>query len=331
VRALMNAVELRRGGLHLCGTALAFDAPRKSELSFVSHAHSDHIARHERVIATAATLRLMAHRLGKVNAPLPVPYNRPFELGPLNLELLPAGHILGSAQLRVILGNGHRVVYTGDINLQRSFTAEPIQVAETDTLVIESTFGHPRFAFPPRDEVFGEVEAWVKQNLEAGIPPVLLGYPLGKSQEAIKYLGDRGYAVCAHPNVHAISEIYREHGVPLKARLFDGRFLPGEVGVFPPFGRSQALKRTWPRATAVLTGWAVEPGTARRYGADRAFAVSDHADFASLLRYAKATGARDVITHHGYARELAEALRGEGLAARAIGKPLQLELFGKAA
>src|SRR5438034_11658596 len=106
----MCAVELRRGGLHLSGTALAFDAPRKSELSFVSHAHSDHIARHERVIATAPTIRLMAHRLGKVNSPLAVPYNRPFDLGPNNVELLSAGHILGSAQIRVILGSGHRVV-----------------------------------------------------------------------------------------------------------------------------------------------------------------------------------------------------------------------------
>ena len=81
----MCAVELRRGGLHLTGTALALDARRKCELSFISHAHSDHLARHERVIATTPTLRFMAHRLGKLPAALPVPYNRPFALGPLPL------------------------------------------------------------------------------------------------------------------------------------------------------------------------------------------------------------------------------------------------------
>src|SRR5262245_22523913 len=143
----MCAVELRRAGLHLTGTALWLDARRKSELSFVSHAHADHIARHERVIATQATLRLMAHRLGKLPAALPAPYNRPFELGSLFIELLPAGHILGSAQLRVTRSDGHRVLYTGDINFQPSLTAEPAQLAECDTLVLESTFGHPRYHF----------------------------------------------------------------------------------------------------------------------------------------------------------------------------------------
>ena len=114
----MCAVQLLRNGLHLTGTPLWFDARRKSELSFVSHAHSDHMARHKRVIATAATLKLMAHRLGPVNSPLSVPFNRMFELGPLVLELLPAGHILGSAQIRVTHADGTRVVYTGDLNTQ---------------------------------------------------------------------------------------------------------------------------------------------------------------------------------------------------------------------
>src|SRR5437660_152435 len=124
------AVELRRNSLHLTGTPLALDATRKAPLCFVSHAHTDHIGRHERTIATAATLRFMAHRLGKVGSPLAVPYRRPFELGPLVLELLPAGHILGSAQLRVIRADGTRVVYTGDLNVAPSLTAEPLEVAE---------------------------------------------------------------------------------------------------------------------------------------------------------------------------------------------------------
>src|SRR5512141_2787329 len=120
----MCAVELRRGGLHLTGTSLWLDATRKTELSFISHAHSDHIARHERVIATSPTVALMTHRLGKLPAALPVPYNRPFELGPLVLELLPAGHMLGSAQLRATRADGVRVTYSGDINFSPMLTAE---------------------------------------------------------------------------------------------------------------------------------------------------------------------------------------------------------------
>src|SRR6218665_2444286 len=228
------SVELRRNGLQLAGTPLFLDATRKAPLSFVRPAHADHIGRHERTIATAATLRFMTHRLGKVHAPLPAPYGRPFDLGPLSLELLPAGHILGSAQLRVIREDGKRIVYTGDLNLVPSLTAEPAQVAECDLLVIESTFGHPRYAFPPREEVFGQVETWVRRHLERGAVPVLLGYSLGKSQEAMKYLSGRGFSLVAHASIHEVALLYGELGVPIeRMRCFDGRVEPGEVLFFP--------------------------------------------------------------------------------------------------
>jgi len=326
----MSAVELRQNGLWLTGSPLWFDARRKSELSFVSHAHSDHVARHERVIATAATVRFMTHRLGKLPAALPAPYNRPFELGPLVLELLPAGHILGSAQLRVTRGDGVRVTYTGDLNLAGSLTAEPPQVGECDTLVLESTFGHPRYRFPPREEVLGALEAWVRKTLERGVSPIVLGYPLGKSQEAMKFLASRGFPLCAHSSVYEVTKIYGELGVEIeRVRRFDGQLKQGEVGVFPPrLGRSSGLSRVQPRETAVLTGWALDgPGVARRYGADLAFPLSDHADFPALVQYARSTGATEVITHHGFARELADALCAEGLDARAAGQPRQLALL----
>src|SRR5215475_5602991 len=141
----MCAVELRRGGLRLSGTALWLDATQKSELAFVSHAHADHIARHERVIATSATLRFMTHRLGEISAALPVPYN-------------------------------------GDLNLAPSLTAEAAQVVRCDILVTEATFGHPRYRFPPKEQVLAKLENWLKERLARGDTPVLLGYALGKSQ-----------------------------------------------------------------------------------------------------------------------------------------------------
>lgn len=319
-------VELNRGSLHLTGTPLFFDAKRKSALSFVSHAHSDHIARHESVLATRSTLELMQHRLGKVRSALPVSYNHPFELGSLNMELLPAGHVLGSAQIRITRSDGHRIVYTGDLNCEPSLTAEPHQIAECDTLVLESTFGHPRFKFPPKAQVWEQIEAWVRKQLAAQIQPVIYGYQLGKSQEIARFLHTQGFGVCAHPSIHAVCEIYTRLGVEVPTRLFDGTFHENEVGLFPPFGRSQALKNIRPKATAVCTGWALEADVARRYGADIAFALSDHADCESLVEYAKATGATEVLTHHGFARELAQALRDAGIIARAVSQPLQLGL-----
>jgi putative mRNA 3-end processing factor len=325
----MYAVELRRAGLHLTGTALWLDATRKSELAFVSHAHSDHLARHERVIATAATLRFMVHRLGKVKGALPVPYNRPFELGPLVLELLPAGHVLGSAQLRVITPDGTRIVYTGDLNTAPSLTAEPAQIAECDVLVMEATFGRPRYAFPPKERVFDELAAWCRSHQERGVHPIVLCYALGKSQEAIKALTSRGLAVCAHTSIHQVAELYGELGTPLEVRRFDGTLQDGEVGLFPPhIAKGAALRKLASRSTAVLTGWALDgPGICRRYGADIAFPISDHADFKGLVGYAKATGASEVLTHHGFADELAQALCGLGMVARAVHRPLQLPLL----
>jgi putative mRNA 3-end processing factor len=321
-------VQLQRNGLKLSGTPLWLDATRKTALSFVSHAHSDHIARHERVIATAATLRFMTHRLGALPSALSVPYNRPFELGGLTVELLPAGHILGSAQLRVIRDDGERIVYTGDLNAAASLTAEPLQVAECDTLVIESTFGHPRFVFPDRAEVLASLEDWLHRALEREVTPVLLGYPLGKSQEALRHLTQRGFKLCAHRSIVDVVELYRELGVEVgEVRRFNGTVLPGEVVFFPPnLARSTAVTRLEPRAVAVLTGWAVDAGAARRYAADIAFPLSDHADFPALIRYVQSTGAREVMTCHGYARELAEALRERGITARAVGQALQLQL-----
>jgi len=135
--------------------------------------------------------------------------------------------------------------------------------------------------------------------------------------------------VVAHSSICDISALYREFGVEVgPVRRFDNTWKPGEVAVFPPHAwRFQRLQRPWPRQTAVLTGWAMDAGTARRYGADVAFPVSDHADCAALVQYARATGATEVVTHHGFARELAQALSAVGLDARVVGKPKQLSLW----
>ncbi len=325
-------VEQLRGGLKVTGTNLWLDARKQSPLSFVSHAHSDHIARHQQVIATDATLRLMEHRLGPLASKLAVAYRQPVTLDGLRLELFSAGHVLGSAQLRVTRADGHRIVYTGDFSLEPMLTAAPAEIPECDTVVIESTFGEPRFRFPPRDAVFDQVESWARAQLARGVRPILYAYSLGKSQEAIAQLNRRGLKAAVHPSIDDVSEVYRQLGVDVQARRFDGQFEEGEVGIFPPFGgKSQALKQVGARATAVLTGWALEGWAARRYAADVAFPVSDHADYDALVRFARESKAREVITHHGFSKELSAALRKEGIFSRALSEKVQLDLFHQAA
>jgi putative mRNA 3-end processing factor len=323
-------IELSRGQLKVAESGLFLDAHRRSECAFVSHAHGDHIARHDRTIATPPTVALMRHRLGaKVKGEaLPVVYRQPFGLGDLTLELFPAGHVLGSAQLRVVR-NGVALGYSGDLCLEPTLTAEQAEVVECDVLVLESTFGLPRYVFPPKGEVLAAIRRFVDEALSDGATPVLLGYALGKAQEILKFLGEAGYKCRAHPVVHAVNRVYEAQGVPLPNVELLGPEGPGplEVVVAPPhLARTSPILRIRNRRTAVLTGWAVDGGRGFR-GADAAFPLSDHADYPSLLRYARASGATRVLTVHGYARELAAALRKEGLRAEPLVEREQLELL----
>jgi putative mRNA 3-end processing factor len=322
-------VEWLKGGLKLSGSPLWLDARRKVDVGFVSHAHTDHIARHTRAIGTLETLTLMQHRVGTIEDAIALKYREPFSLGDLKLELFPAGHVLGAAQVRATRPDGHRIVYTGDFSPGVFLTATRAEVPACDTLIMESTFGHPRYRFPPREQVYDEVAEWCRRHLRHGTRPVLLAYSLGKSQESIQQLAARGLRVAAHESIHAVSQLYASLGVGIDARKFEGTFREDEVGLFPPF-KKQRPRDLGPTATAVLTGWALEPWGARRSGADVAFPVSDHADYPSLLEFAKGTRAREVITVFGFAEALAAGLRKEGLFARAVTEKMQLDFFGAA-
>ncbi|HUB08275.1 MAG TPA: MBL fold metallo-hydrolase [Myxococcales bacterium] len=323
-----SEVEIVGGAIHLSGSALWFDAPKRQPLSFVSHAHGDHIARHERVIATGATARLMERRLGKLANTLTAPYGQSFDLGPLKLTLFPAGHILGSAQILVERG-GRRIVYTGDLCLSPSLTAEAATVVPCDVLVIEATFGHPRYRLPRRPEALARVEEFVQRTHAGGGTPVLLAYALGKSQEVIRYLGERGFAIRADDTICALAQVYRDSGCPLpEVARYRGVVAPGEVLVVPPHRvRAPSLRRLPRRRTAILTGWALDGDGARRYRADEAIPLSDHADFDQLVDYVERSGAKQVYTVHGFCQPLADELRARGFRARPLDRGLQLDLF----
>jgi len=326
-----SPIELVKGELRVRGTGLYLDARRKRPCAFVSHAHADHLGRHQRTIATRATAALARHRLGerKGGEVLPAAYREPFGLGELTLELFSAGHVLGSAQIRITLPGGLTVGYTGDLCTEPTRTAEPAEVMPCDVLLIESTFGLPRYVFPPKEEVLAAVKRFVDDALSAGATPVLLGYSLGKAQEVLKHFGELGYPCRAHPTVHAVNQVYQEQGVSLpNVRLLGPEGpSPGEVVVAPPqLARSAAISRIRPRRTAVLTGWAVD-GAPWFRGVDASFPLSDHADFPSLVRYARATGASRVYTLHGQAGPFAKELRREGIRADPLEESAQMELW----
>ena len=310
------------GGLRVKGTALWLDATRSRDRSFVSHAHSDHAIRHRRIIASAPTARIYKHRLGRTVAETHA-YHTPFEVDGATCRLLPAGHILGSAQI-LIDHDGRRIVYTGDCRVQESVTAEPIVVEPCDVFVMESTFGRPHYVFPEPAEVARRLCRFIEAAWDDGHTPVLLAYALGKGQEAMKLLGDRGYVCVVSEPIYRIAKIYEEFGVRFgRYELLDpgpvGEEMRGKVVLLPPhMNRSQALEDLRPCRTAILTGWAMDRSCRFRYRVDEAIPLSDHADFQELVSLVHQARPTKVYTVHGFP-EFAKHLRYLGYDADHLG------------
>ena len=299
-------------GLRVQGMALWLDATRSRDRCFVSHAHSDHAIRHRRIIASPQTARLYEHRLGHTLAETHA-FHAPFEVDGARCRLLPAGHILGSSQI-LIEYEGRRIVYTGDCRMRQGLTAEPIAVEPCDVLVMECTFGRPHYVFPEPAEVARRLCRFIEGTWDEGLTPVLLAYALGKGQEAMKLLGDRGYSCAVAEPIFRIARIYEEYGVRFgRYELLDPTLgaegVRGHVVILPPhLRRSQILEDIGPCRTAMLTGWAMDRNCRFRYRVDEAIPLSDHADFQELLALARQAAPKKVYTVHG-SPEFAKHLR----------------------
>ncbi len=210
-------IEYHQGGVHLPRLDLWLDSPQpRPGLVFVSHAHSDHTARHPEVIVSDATARLMHLRLGgrRTEHVLAFGETREFHVGevPFRITLLPAGHILGSAMAWIEAG-GETLLYTGDFKLRPGLAAEPGELRSADVLVMETTFGRPNYVFPPEDGVWGDIRGFCQEALDAGATPVLLAYSLGKSQEILCGLKDAGFEFALHEQTYRLTRLYEELGV----------------------------------------------------------------------------------------------------------------------
>jgi putative mRNA 3-end processing factor len=288
-------------GIRIRGTPLWLDSRVGRELSFVSHAHSDHLGRHQRILATPQTLRLLSRHY-KSRETTPVAFGETVEVdGGARVTLFPAGHILGSAQILVESG-GQRLVYTGDFKLRSGSTCERAEVRECDVLIMECTFGRPGYRFPPREETLDRIARWIDEVHALPGVPVLLAYATGKAQELAKALGDRGYVIAAHPHVHAVCEDYAALGVPFaNLERFTGSNYRNRVLLFPPNKRHSGDLAALPkRRTAFVSGWAMGQGAPVQIRTDAAFPLSDHADFDELLEYVRLARPSIVYTTHGF-------------------------------
>jgi putative mRNA 3-end processing factor len=314
-------------GLFLTAASLAVDVQRRQPRGFMSHAHADHIAPHELALCTPATARLYQHRRGAHRKTKELPFREPLEFGPLRLTTFPAGHCLGSAML--LAEDGERsLLYTGDYKLGPSATSQQAELPQADILVMESTFGKPRYRLPPREEVVGQLIELVRETLAQDRTPVVHAYALGKAQEVTKLLTSAGIPVLQHSLIFAVSEVYRQCGVDLgDVAEYREAKLPGHAVVTLPSGmRGYRLAGISRPVSIAVTGWAIDPSTKYRQGVDHALPLSDHADFDQLLETVERVGASEIYCTHG-PREFVEHLRAEGYNAFPVTGSYQMRMF----
>jgi putative mRNA 3-end processing factor len=314
-------------GLFLTQAQMGVDVRRRQPRCFVSHAHTDHIARHELAFATPGTAALYRHRLGPRHRVQEMSYRKPIEFGGLQLTALPAGHCLGSAML--LADDGQRsLLYTGDFKLDASVTAEAAELPHADILVMESTFGRPRYRLPPREEVVARLLEIVLAALADGMTPVVHAYPLGKSQEVTKLLTSSGVPVLQHRVVYEVSRIYEECGVDLgDFGLYEGQPLNGHAVItLPRSAREFRLAGLGKTVSIAVTGWAKDEATKYRLGVDHALPLSDHADYDQLVETVRRVEPREIYCTHG-PDGFADHLRDLGFNAYPLQPPAQRQLF----
>lgn len=327
-----NVIEVRyHRGLYLPEPDLWLDPRDAKACAFVSHAHADHFARHESAICSPVTALLLRDRFRIAESRLdPVAFHVPVVRGGFRLRLLPAGHIAGSAMLHITrLADNATLLYTGDFKARRSRTAEPVSFLTADTLILETTFGLPGYEFPNAMEVEAEVMRFVGDAFADGATPILLAYSLGKAQEAIALLEEHNIPVLQHPTVAAMTHSCRQAGVPgLPEPLeFDGHAPPGHVIIAPPNAiRTELFKGLKSKRTAMLSGWAMQPGAKFRYRVDAMIPFSDHADHPGLMECIQRVRPKRVLTVHGFEREFAAELRTKNINAWSAAGGDQMEL-----
>ena len=297
------------------------------ERALITHAHADHARRgHGAYLATSPSAGLLRARLGDIRLQT-LDYGETLALNGVRVSLHPAGHVLGSAQVRVEHA-GQVWVASGDYFLSghagdANPSCAPFEPLRCDCFITECTFGLPIYRWRPQREVMAEIDAWWRDNAAAGRASLLLGYSLGKAQRLLAGVDAGIGPIFVHAAVEPLNQAYRAAGVALPATRLLEQAAPGELRralvVAPPAARSSPWAQgLGEHRSAFASGWMQLRGARRRQGLDRGFVLSDHADWPGLQRAIAATGAARVIVTHGGEAVLVRWLRQQGLQAEAL-------------
>ncbi|ASP22810.1 Xnuc_lig_assoc: putative exonuclease, DNA ligase-associated [Antarctobacter heliothermus] len=298
------------------------DPWRPVDRALITHGHADHARPgHGAYLATTGALPVIRHRLGEITAE-GIAYGAAQAIGGARVSFHPAGHLPGSAQIRVEVG-GQVWVASGDYKTAPDGLSEPFEPVRCHAFITECTFGLPVFTWPSQDAVAADINAWWAGNAAQGRASLLGAYSLGKAQRLLSILAPQG-PILTHGAVEATNAILRAQGYALPDTIpvtpdTDTKSHKGALILAPP----SALGSTWarrfgPASTGFASGWMRLRGIRRRRAMDRGFVVSDHADWPGLHQAIKATGAEKVFTTHGYTDIFARWLKTQGYDAEVV-------------
>jgi len=320
-----DLVVARPEGLYCPPGDFYIDPWRPVERAVITHAHSDHARTgHRHYLAHTDSTGTLRTRLGADINLQTLAYGEAIEHHGVRVSLHPAGHVLGSAQVR--LEHGGRVwVASGDYKTEADGTCAPFEPVRCDAFITESTFGLPIYRWPTQAALCAEIDAWWRANAEVGRASVLFCYAFGKAQRILHGVDASIGPIVVHGAVEPLNAVYRAAGVALPTTLHasdpqvDAQLLRRALVLAPPSAQGTPwMKRFGDCADAFASGWMQLRGTRRRRGVDRGFVMSDHADWPGLQSAIRGTGAERVLVTHGSVAVLVRWLGEQGLDAQAF-------------
>lgn len=322
----MNRNDLVRQtdrGLYCEAGDFYVDPWRPVDRAVITHAHADHARRgHAHYLASAAGEHVLRRRLGDVSLEC-VAYGESVMINGVRVSLHPAGHVLGSAQVRIEHG-GEVWVLSGDYKLGPDPTCAPFEPVQAHVFVTESTFGLPVYRWQTHEALFAEIDAWWRGNADAGRASIVYAYSFGKAQRILAGVDAGIGPIVCHGAAQVLNDAYRSSGVPLPdthlvSDITDKASLRRALVIAPPSTRGTTwLTRFGDMSDAFASGWMQLRGARRRLSVDRGFVLSDHADWPGLQQAIAATGATRVFVTHGYVPVMVRWLASQGYDAQAF-------------
>ena len=319
---MADMVVVRKEGLYCVPGGFYIDPWRPVERAVITHGHGDHARPgHAHYLCAEPGRAILRARLGEI-AVQGLAYGEVLEHNGVRLSLHPAGHVLGSAQVRMEW-RGEVWVASGDYKVEPDATCAPFEAVRCHCFITESTFGLPVYRWAPQRQVFDDMNAWWRRNAQEGRCSVLLGYAFGKAQRILSGLDPSIGPIVCHGAVEPLNRIYREGGIALPPTVMVGEVekaaLRQALVLAPPSAAgSPWIRRFGDFSDAFASGWMQLRGARRRRAVDRGFVLSDHADWPGLMQAIRATGAERVIVTHGSIPVMVRWLCQTGLDARAF-------------